>query len=108
MNKPKTKRIKLTALKPRLQSVPSRLAPPQTVSNAKRIRGRKGQVIRHSFLQHHPLCMECEKRGIVRMAEEVDHIVALSNGGEDLDTNRQALCKPCHAAKTALDLGRRG
>lgn len=41
-------------------------------------------------------------------AFELDHIVALANGGKDIDSNLQVLCsgpKGCHAKKTARDLG---
>jgi 5-methylcytosine-specific restriction protein A len=53
------------------------------------------------------------KQGRVTLATQVDHIVALVNGGTDDrfdDSNRQGLCDPCHDAKTALDLAeaRRG
>ncbi len=52
--------------------------------------------------------MQCQKNGEARLATQLDHIVALTNGGEDIPSNRQGLCEPCHAAKTALDLGRKG
>lgn len=35
---------------------------------------------------------------------EVDHKVALVNGGEDDWLNLQLLCSPCHASKTRTDL----
>nr|WP_308801026.1 HNH endonuclease [Streptomyces polyasparticus] len=35
----------------------------------------------------------------------MDHIVALSCGGEDVDGNVQLLCHPCHRAKTRVDMG---
>ena len=35
---------------------------------------------------------------------EVDHIVALMDGGAEFDpANLQTLCRPCHVAKTATD-----
>lgn len=40
----------------------------------------------------------------MKAAEEVDHKVALVNGGPDSDDNLQSLCRECHAAKTAADL----
>lgn len=36
---------------------------------------------------------------------EVDHIIALENGGSNDDTNMQLLCIPCHKKKTIIDLG---
>lgn len=37
---------------------------------------------------------------------DADHIVPLSHGGDDHPTNMQALCRPCHKAKTAEWAGR--
>lgn len=75
---------------------------------AERIRGRKRQEIRARVLRANPLCVMCEVKGIVTIATEVDHIIALTNGGvEDAndDSNRQGLCGPCHVEKTNADLG---
>ena len=72
-----------------------------------RIRGRKLQEIRRRHLMEHPLCEHCKRRGIVREARHVDHIVALVNGGRERPENRQSLCIDCHADKTAQDLGYR-
>jgi 5-methylcytosine-specific restriction protein A len=49
-------------------------------------------------------CAEC---GIPRLASglDVDHIHPLALGGEDVAENVQALCKPCHKAKTREDFG---
>lgn len=49
--------------------------------------------------------MHCQARGITRPAIEVDHVIALCNGGADDDSNLQGLCHDCHTAKTANDLG---
>jgi 5-methylcytosine-specific restriction endonuclease McrA len=38
---------------------------------------------------------------LLNAAFEIDHILALENGGEDdIDTNAQALCSNCHGEKT--------
>tara|TARA_B110000090_G_C13346104_1_gene433029 strand:- start:86 stop:673 length:588 start_codon:yes stop_codon:yes gene_type:complete len=34
---------------------------------------------------------------------EVDHIVEIADGGEDISSNLQALCPPCHRRKTKLN-----
>ena len=39
------------------------------------------------------------------MAVELDHVIALTNGGADDDSNRQGLCVACHKDKTRDDLG---
>lgn len=70
-----------------------------------RVRGRKLQRIRERHFYKFPLCVECEKRGLIRAATQLDHIVALTNGGADVEENRQGLCDDCHAVKTRIDLG---
>lgn len=70
----------------------------------KRITGRRLQEIRQRHFRLKPLCVRCELAGRVRAATQLDHIVALVNGGEDTDRNRQGLCYPCHVEKTAEDM----
>jgi 5-methylcytosine-specific restriction protein A len=54
-----------------------------------------------------PLCAECERKGDVTAAAEVDHILPMSRGGERLDwANLQSLCKQCHSRKTMREQGR--
>lgn len=72
-----------------------------------RIRGRKLQAIRARWFSRWPLCVHCERAGRTRLATQLDHILALDNGGADTDANRQGLCDECHDAKTALDMGYR-
>jgi 5-methylcytosine-specific restriction protein A len=55
-----------------------------------------------------PLCVMCEKEGKVSVVEEWDHIVPLSEGGADSETNLQGLCIPHHAEKTAREAATRG
>jgi len=47
-------------------------------------------------------CQMCKRA--VRVGE-VDHRIALVNGGSDEDSNLWLLCSTCHADKTRLDLG---
>lgn len=70
-----------------------------------RLRGRAGVERRARWLRHHPLCVHCMKAGRVTEATEVDHIIALANGGKDNESNLQSLCAECHKAKTADDMG---
>ena len=61
------------------------------------------KVGRLNYLAKHPLCVECESKGIVEAATVVDHKKA-HNGDLKLFYNRQnwwALCKRCHDRKTA-------
>lgn len=73
-----------------------------------RMRGRALQRVRKMHLAENPLCVMCAKKGIVRLATQLDHITALVNGGQDFNAdggqNRQGLCEPCHAAKTRSDM----
>ena len=59
--------------------------------------------IRNRFIAAHPLCVHCQDHGRVTPATEVDHIIPLKHGGTHAENNLQALCKPCHSAKTARD-----
>jgi 5-methylcytosine-specific restriction protein A len=70
-----------------------------------RIRGRKLQALRSRFFGANPLCVVCEKAGRLSVATDLDHIVALVNGGSNDDENFQGLCAACHVDKTAVDLG---
>ena len=49
-----------------------------------------------------PLCVECEKQGIVRAAECVDHIAPHKGNAELFWSveNWQSLCNRCHSEKT--------
>ena len=70
-----------------------------------RVRGRRLQAIREMVLTGNPLCAICEQQGLLTAATQVDHIVALANGGPDEEANMQGLCADCHRTKTAADLG---
>lgn len=49
------------------------------------------------------LCQPCLRAGRVTMARQVDHIVPKSAGGTEDDSNLQAICAPCHKAKTQAE-----
>lgn len=70
-----------------------------------RERGWTNQETRRRHFAINPLCAMCEAAGRVTLAKELDHIVALVNGGTNDPSNRQGLCEPCHKAKTAQDMG---
>ncbi len=59
--------------------------------------------IRRMHLNRNPLCVACESRGQITAANEVDHIIPLSQGGTHDEANLQSLCKPCHSRKTARE-----
>jgi len=51
------------------------------------------------------LCQVCKGQGLLVEAKEVDHVVPKAQGGTDVDANLQAICTPCHRAKTAREAG---
>jgi 5-methylcytosine-specific restriction protein A len=66
--------------------------------------------LRKQFLQEHPICVECEAKGVIKAATVVDHIEA-HKGDEELfwnQSNWQPLCKCCHDKKTVKEDGRWG
>jgi 5-methylcytosine-specific restriction protein A len=70
-----------------------------------RLRGRKWTAIRKRKLSVNPLCERCEKEGRVTLAEEIDHIVPIDQGGSDEDSNLMSLCVDCHYKKTQSEQG---
>jgi 5-methylcytosine-specific restriction protein A len=69
--------------------------------------GYKWQQLRARYLASHPLCVECKRAGLVKIAEVVDHIVP-HKGDMALfwdSDNWQPLCKACHDRKTATEDG---
>ena len=83
----------------------------QPQRRTRRMYNRRWQRTRRQFMKDNPLCISCNARGIVRPAEEVDHVTP-HKGDQGLfwDTaNWQALCKRCHSRKTQreADTGKR-
>jgi 5-methylcytosine-specific restriction protein A len=67
----------------------------------RRITGRRGVEQRDRIRTRANGCCEaCAKDGVIRLGCEVDHIVALEDGGSNDDDNLQLLCYDCHLAKT--------
>jgi 5-methylcytosine-specific restriction protein A len=59
------------------------------------------------YLKQHPLCVKCLEEGKITIATVVDHIIP-HKGDMVLFwqvENHQALCKRCHAIKTAKEDG---
>lgn len=70
---------------------------------AKRITGRKLQRMRAELFTSNPLCVECAKLRLVKLATQRDHIVSLEEGGLDVPENTQGLCDDCHDAKSLAE-----
>ena len=76
-------------------------------SAAARGYGARWRKARALYLSRHPLCAECLRLGRTVAASVVDHIRP-HKGSRTLfwdERNWQALCKPCHDAKTAREDG---
>lgn len=72
----------------------------------KRETGRRLQAKRAALFSREPLCRSCEAAGRTRLASIRDHVIPLAEGGEDVDSNTQPLCEPCHDAKTQAEAAR--
>jgi len=84
------------------------LAPPPSSKDDNRIRGRAHQTRRDRLYRSKPLCVVCEREdGRVTEAVEWDHIVPLWEGGLDVESNLQGLCRPHHLAKSRGEYKRR-
>lgn len=70
-----------------------------------RLRGRKAVAQRLRRLRQEPLCRDCSDRGLVTAATTPDHIIPLSRGGSDDDSNIRCLCDSCHQVRTAQQFG---
>jgi len=65
------------------------------------------QEARRVYLAQHPLCVHCQAEGIIKAANEVDHIIP-HKGDPQLFwdvSNWQPLCKSHHSSKTATERG---
>ena len=72
----------------------------------KRITGRRLQRLRAELFARDPLCADCRRQGRVTLATQRDHILALEEGGQDVEANVQGLCIACHDAKSEAERAR--
>jgi 5-methylcytosine-specific restriction protein A len=62
------------------------------------------QLIRKHHRSEEPFCRECKAQGVIQVAECVDHIVPIREGGSPYDpANLQSLCQPCHNKKRRME-----
>jgi 5-methylcytosine-specific restriction enzyme A len=77
-------------------------------SASKRGYDSRWRKARKTYLSNHPLCCYCEKEGVVKLAEVVDHIIPHRGDSGlfwDSKNNWQPLCKRHHDVKTASEDG---
>jgi 5-methylcytosine-specific restriction protein A len=68
--------------------------------NTRKRYGRAWKRIRDRYIAAHPLCEQCQRDGRITPAEEVHHILPLSQGGTHAEDNLMALCTSCHSGIT--------
>lgn len=78
-----------------------------SVGQVQRIRGRAHVSRLDRLRRGNPLCVHCEQDGVVAEATEWDHIIPLSEGGIDHESNLQGLCREHHVAKSRTEAKQR-
>lgn len=68
--------------------------------------GSTWQRVRKRYAAAHPLCEMCLKEGRYTPVEEVHHILPVSRGGTNAESNLMSLCRSCHT-KIHIRLGDR-
>lgn len=71
-------------------------------SAARRGYGPLWRKVRAVYLASHPLCVDCQAKGLLTPALHVDHVLAIEKGGTNDEANLQSLCHSCHSRKTVL------
>ena len=69
-------------------------------SSTQRGYGAEWRKVRAAHLRAQPNCVQCGD-----VAEHVDHILPLAQGGTHAAANLQSLCQRCHSRKTARSDG---
>jgi 5-methylcytosine-specific restriction protein A len=68
--------------------------------------GKAWKRIRDRYIAAHPLCEQCKRSGRLTPAQEVHHILPLSQGGTHDPTNLMSLCTACHSGITLAENNR--
>lgn len=63
--------------------------------------------LRLNYLSQHPLCEECLKKGIIKSAQDIHHVISFMITDDMCErerlafdsSNLQALCRDCHCEK---------
>lgn len=89
---------------------PGAQTPKQRAAEYERYRGSSAangygsdwRRFRIGYLMRHPICADCERRGILTVAEEVHHIRKVRDAPELRlsESNVIGLCVSCHSTRT--------
>jgi 5-methylcytosine-specific restriction endonuclease McrA len=81
------------------------------VNNAAKARGLDGRItggalinlwaLQNGIQEEAPV--KCAACGVLASDWQIDHVVAVKNGGDNVPGNLQLLCADCHKEKTARD-----
>ena len=63
---------------------------------------RSWRRLREAIIKTEPLCRMCRDIGKTKLANCVDHIVPIRDGGTDARDNLQPLCSACHSGAKAV------
>ena len=86
--------------------IPKRPQHIREVDNASFYNSKRWRALRNYFIQKNPICAQCKRDGIIKGAQCVDHIKAISQFGMGVATdinNLQSLCNSCHAKKSSRE-----
>ena len=84
-------------------SRPKAPTPRRGGSAALRDRTLAYRKLRERLLSEEPLCRYCRQRGLVTAATVLDHVLALSLGGNDNPANLAPACTACNDEKAAAE-----
>ena len=76
----------------------TRLKQGQRVNRDNRYSSKPWRRLRAAFLRENPICIECSE-----LANVVDHITPVTQGGDFWRGPFQPMCDSCHARKSRLE-----
>ena len=86
--------------------IPSKSRHTRQVDNSAFYNSKAWRMTRKFYIKNNPLCEECKRQSppIIKAANVVDHIKAITFGGDKLDySNLQSLCTMHHNSKSASE-----